>query len=76
MDIIKSIEALRARGTEFLDIPDTYYRELRRQLATSKVKVTENLDTLQKLKILVDYDDNGYLLQVGLFIPTVLCYFV
>lgn len=63
-DIISSIEALRERGTEFLDIPDTYYRELKRHLPHSKVKVKESLDTLQKLKILIDYDDNGYLLQV------------
>ena len=63
-NIIASIEALRARGTEFLDIPDTYYRELKRHLANSKVQVKESLDTLQKLKILIDYDDDGYLLQV------------
>jgi 4-hydroxyphenylpyruvate dioxygenase len=63
-NIIASIEALRARGTEFLDIPDTYYRELRRHLPESKVKVKESLDTLQKLKILIDYDDDGYLLQI------------
>lgn len=63
-DIIGSIEALRERGTEFLDIPDTYYRELKRHLVHSKVKVKESLDTLQKLKILIDYDDNGYLLQI------------
>ena len=31
----------------------------------SKVKVKESLDMLQKLKILIDYDDDGYLLQVG-----------
>jgi len=63
-DIIASIDALRKRGTEFLDIPDTYYRELKKHLATSKVKVKEDLALLQKLKILIDYDDNGYLLQV------------
>ena len=63
-NIIASIEALRERGTDFLDIPDTYYRELKRHLAHSKVKVKESLDTLQKLKILIDYDDDGYLLQV------------
>ncbi len=38
--------------------------QLRKRLATSKVKVTEDMDQLQKLKILIDYDDNGYLLQV------------
>ncbi len=63
-DIIESISNLRARGTEFLDIPDTYYRTLRERLKTSKVKVQEDLDILQKLRILIDYDDNGYLLEI------------
>ena len=49
---------------EFLDIPDAYYEQLRKRLARSKVKVVEDVAELQKLKILIDYDDNGYLLQV------------
>ena len=64
-DIIKTIGNLRYRGTEFLNIPDTYYNELRKRLKHSKVRVKEDISVLQKLKILVDYDDNGYLLQVG-----------
>ena len=63
-DIIASIINLRERGTEFLDIPDTYYTQLRERLKFSKVKVREDLEILQKLKILIDYDDNGYLLQI------------
>ena len=63
-DIIASISNLRARGTEFLDIPSTYYAHLRERLKLSKVKVKEDLATLEKLKILIDYDDDGYLLQV------------
>ena len=63
-NIIHAIEALRYRGTEFLDIPNAYYDELRRRLKKSKVNVREDLDTLQRLKILIDYDDNGYLLQI------------
>jgi len=63
-DIIKSIENLRARGMVFLDIPNSYYSQLRRRLANSPVKVKEDLDMLQKLRILVDYDDDGYLLQI------------
>ena len=64
-DIIKTIENLRYRGTEFLNIPDAYYNQLRKRLKNSKVRVKEDIATLQKLKILIDYDDNGYLLQVG-----------
>merc|ERR1711942_627499 len=63
-DIIASIENLRARGMEFLNIPDSYYNVLRKRLAKSPVKVKEDIDEIQRLKILIDYDDNGYLLQI------------
>ena len=55
---------MRARGTEFLDIPAKYYTELKQRLQSAKVTVKEDMDTLQKLCILVDFDDNGYLLQI------------
>jgi 4-hydroxyphenylpyruvate dioxygenase len=58
-DIIAAITALRARGVDFLSVPDTYYDNLRARLAHSKVKVAESIDVLQKLKILVDYDEKG-----------------
>ncbi|XP_037092889.1 4-hydroxyphenylpyruvate dioxygenase-like [Pollicipes pollicipes] len=63
-DIISAIRSMKARGMEFLTIPDTYYEQLREQLKHSKVKVEEDLDVLQELNILIDYDDNGYLLQI------------
>lgn len=64
-DIITSIERMKARGVIFLDkIPDTYYDNLRLGLEKAGTKVAEDIDTLQKLKILVDYDDKGYLLQI------------
>lgn len=63
-DIITTITNLTKRGCEFLDIPDKYYENLRKRLEHSKVCVKEDIDTLQKLKILVDYDDQGYLLQI------------
>jgi 4-hydroxyphenylpyruvate dioxygenase len=63
-NIIESISNLRSRGMHFLNIPDAYYNELRIRLKKSPVKVTESIDLLQKLKILIDYDDNGYLLQI------------
>lgn len=63
-DIIKAISNLTARGTEFLTIPDTYYEQLRENLKTAKIKIKEDISVLQKLGILVDYDDNGYLLQI------------
>merc|ERR1711916_39773 len=63
-DVIDSVTKLRERGVEFLTIPNKYYDNLRARLATSKVQVTESIDTLAKLKILIDYDDEGYLLQI------------
>ncbi|KAI8926334.1 Glyoxalase/Bleomycin resistance protein/Dihydroxybiphenyl dioxygenase [Entophlyctis helioformis] len=63
-DILKSVSNLRARGVEFLSIPKAYYDNLRIRLASSKVKVTEDMDTIEKLHILVDYDEGGYLLQI------------
>lgn len=63
-DIITAIRNLKERGMEFMTVPDTYYDQLRDKLKLSKVKITEDLDVLQELKILVDYDDNGYLLQI------------
>ncbi|XP_041949400.1 4-hydroxyphenylpyruvate dioxygenase [Alosa sapidissima] len=63
-NIIQAIVNLRARGMEFLAAPDTYYDSLRQNLKAAKIKVKEDLNTLQELKILVDFDDKGYLLQI------------
>ncbi|XP_068126145.1 4-hydroxyphenylpyruvate dioxygenase [Hyperolius riggenbachi] len=63
-DIIKAVKHLKSRGVEFLFTPDTYYDDLRNSLKTAKIKVKEDLSVLQELKILVDYDDKGYLLQI------------
>lgn len=63
-NIIDAITNLRERGMEFLTIPHTYYDALRERLKLSKVQVAEPIDVIQKLNILIDYDDNGYLLQI------------
>uniref|UniRef100_A0A8C7YP16 4-hydroxyphenylpyruvate dioxygenase n=1 Tax=Oryzias sinensis TaxID=183150 RepID=A0A8C7YP16_9TELE len=63
-DIITSVRNLKDRGMEFMTVPDTYYEQLKENLKHSKVKISEDLDVLQELKILIDYDDNGYLLQI------------
>uniref|UniRef100_A0A671URW4 4-hydroxyphenylpyruvate dioxygenase n=1 Tax=Sparus aurata TaxID=8175 RepID=A0A671URW4_SPAAU len=63
-DIITAIRNLKERGMEFMSVPDTYYNQLRENLKHSKVKISEDLDVLQELRILVDHDDNGYLLQI------------
>lgn len=62
MNIIKEVEAMRLRGVDFLTIPDSYYDNLRKNLPHMSVKLEEDIDTIQKNQILVDYDDKGYLL--------------
>ena len=63
-NIIATVTKLRQRGVAFLTIPDKYYDNLRLRLASSPVKVTEDIAQLQKLHILVDFDEHGYLLQL------------
>ncbi|XP_076363805.1 4-hydroxyphenylpyruvate dioxygenase isoform X4 [Tachypleus tridentatus] len=63
-NIIQTITNLHARGVKFLTIPDSYYKLLREKLKNSKVKIEEDLNIIQKLHILVDFDENGYLLQI------------
>nr|CAD2167359.1 unnamed protein product [Meloidogyne enterolobii] len=63
-NIIKAIESLKFRGLQFLSIPDSYYLNLRERLEAAKMKIEEDINILQKLKILVDFDENGYLLQI------------
>jgi 4-hydroxyphenylpyruvate dioxygenase len=63
-DIISAITHLRARGMTFLRVPDTYYTALRDRLKSTGIEVKEDLDTIQKLNILVDFDEKGYLLQL------------
>ncbi len=59
-DIVKTVSKLRENGVEFLDTPDSYYEEL-----TARVgKIDEDIEKLKELKILVDRDDEGYLLQI------------
>jgi 4-hydroxyphenylpyruvate dioxygenase len=59
-NIIATVGALRERGVEFLTVPPSYYDEL-----TARVgKIDEDLAPLRELGILVDRDDEGYLLQI------------
>ncbi len=59
-DILATVEELTKRGVEFLYVPETYYDDL-----TARVgKIDEDLAELKKLGILVDRDEDGYLLQL------------
>jgi len=63
--IIETVTRMKNRGVLFLDkIPDTYYDNLRTGLSNVSIQVQEDIDILQREKILVDYDDKGYLLQI------------
>lgn len=63
-DIVDTIMKLKERGQEFLTIPDTYYELLQQRLKADNFAIKEDLEVLRKLKILIDYDENGYLLQI------------
>jgi 4-hydroxyphenylpyruvate dioxygenase len=59
-NIIATVTALRNNGIEFLKIPPGYYDELEQRVG----KIDENLSPLKELGILVDRDEEGYLLQI------------
>jgi 4-hydroxyphenylpyruvate dioxygenase len=61
-DILRTVDILRDNGVEFLDVPDSYYEdaELRERIG----KVRAPIEELQARKILVDRDEDGYLLQI------------
>lgn len=63
-DIISAVSRLRQRGVSFIRVPDTYYEVLRKRLSKSCTSVLEELDKLQSLGILVDFDEEGYLSQI------------
>ena len=61
-DIVRTVAEMRSRGVEFLQTPDNYYDSLAPRLAAEGV--TEDPDRLRALRVLVDFDENGYLLQI------------
>lgn len=63
-DILHAVSTLRKRGLDFLVVPKTYYQDLRKRLAKSAVKIEEDLQNIEDLNILVDFDEQGYLLQI------------
>ena len=59
-DIIHTVDELRSRGVEFLHVPDTYYETVLERVG----KINEDLKELKRLNILIDRDEEGYLLQI------------
>jgi 4-hydroxyphenylpyruvate dioxygenase len=59
-DIVGTVEAMKERGVLFLDTPDAYYEEVQGRVG----EIGEDYSDLQRLKILADRDEDGYLLQI------------
>ncbi|QFT89202.1 4-hydroxyphenylpyruvate dioxygenase [Bacillus sp. THAF10] len=59
-DIVKTVSTLKENGVEFLNTPDTYYEMLSERVG----EIDEEIAKLRELSILVDRDDEGYLLQI------------
>lgn len=59
-DIVKTVSELQRRGVEFLKVPEVYYETLLDRVG----KIDESIAPLKELGILVDRDDEGYLLQI------------
>ncbi|HMQ15890.1 MAG TPA: 4-hydroxyphenylpyruvate dioxygenase [Phycisphaerae bacterium] len=59
-DICKTVRELRQRDIDFLRVPDAYYEDLKERVG----KIDEDYDELRELGILVDRDEDGYLLQI------------
>jgi 4-hydroxyphenylpyruvate dioxygenase len=59
-DVIQTVTELQQRGVAFLTVPTVYYDELESRVG----KIDENLEDLKRLGILVDRDNEGYLLQI------------
>ena len=64
-DIIKTVSALRSRGVEFLSIPpEEYYKAVPGRLEEFSHELREDIETLKGLGIMIDADEEGYLLQI------------
>jgi 4-hydroxyphenylpyruvate dioxygenase len=61
-DIVTAVDTLRGRGVEFLDTPESYYTDPQLRARIGEVRVP--IEELQRSGILVDRDDDGYLLQI------------
>jgi 4-hydroxyphenylpyruvate dioxygenase len=59
-DILQTVSRMQAQGVEFLSVPHSYYAELQGRVG----KIDEPIEELEKLGILVDRDDEGYMLQI------------
>lgn len=59
-NILKTVDQLRKNGVDFLYVPDNYYETVMDRVG----KIDENIEDVKRLNILVDRDEDGYLLQI------------
>jgi len=59
-DILATVSAMKQQGVDFLTVPHSYYTELQTRIG----KIDEPIEELEKLGILVDRDNEGYMLQI------------
>jgi 4-hydroxyphenylpyruvate dioxygenase len=59
-DIVRTVTEMRSRGIEFLTVPEAYYEDVPERIG----EIDESLEDLRRLGILVDRDDEGYMLQI------------
>jgi len=63
-NIINAITNLKARGVEFIKVPETYYDAMKLRLKKAGMNLNEDFEVLKSLDILIDFDEGGYLLQL------------
>lgn len=59
-DILHTVDQLRNNGVDFLQVPETYYETVKERVG----QFDESIDELKRLNILIDRDEEGYLLQI------------
>jgi 4-hydroxyphenylpyruvate dioxygenase len=59
-DIVSTVTQMQAQGVSFLTVPHSYYADLQARIG----KIDEPIEELERLGILVDRDDEGYMLQI------------
>ena len=63
-DILTSVINLKARGLDFITVPDNYYDAMRVRLKRAGMNIDEDFEAIRRLNILIDFDEGGYLLQI------------
>ncbi|EHY57554.1 hypothetical protein HRR83_003029 [Exophiala dermatitidis] len=63
-DIVRDVTNLAERGVEFIKVPNSYYELMEKRLSAAGFQIKQDFQRLKELGILIDFDENGYLLQL------------